>query len=275
MARFKLVPLEQKSAQEQLWAAARQATLHVLKTHRFYGLQGNYREPLIEDVTLAAVSHFMRVKIGQHRYNRNFCFFNNVMSSVWTVQHLVADRHVKDMIRRYHSSDIDDVSFNLTEKDRFPLYVSRWEKSSRNSVDSRPYGELERPSARAGRIREMYATYLEEARELGLENVLGLGPWIVRNGYGDDHEMLLHLEPANVRASMICEHSRIMRDLAIPPDELGRRLYMREYSRNRHREKLEAQAREFDALYGAPPEGYRWTKRGDLVCLQRVRGPRK
>lgn len=270
MSRFRLVPLEQKSAQEQLWTAARQATLHVLKTHRFYGLQGYSRDGLIEDVILEGVRNFMEFKIGHHTYNRNFPFFNNVMSSVWSVQNTVATKHIKLLERQCHSQDIDDVAFLLTEHDRFPLYMSKWECESKRGKSDKPYSKLCRPADRAARVRDMYEDYVAEARDMGLQNIMELGRWIHRNGYAGDHDMMLYLEEPEVRKSMVREHAQIMRDRAIPENELKNRLYMREWSRRHHEKKLAEMAREYNALYGPPPEGYRWILRGQTVGLQKI-----
>jgi hypothetical protein len=270
MARFRLVPLEQESAMEQLWRAARQATLHVLKTYRFYGLQGQWRQTLIEDVMLQAVRHFLQFKIGQKKYNRNFCFMNNVMSSVWGVQNAIADKLIKEMIALNHSTEIGEVAFRLGPQDAFPLYLSKGETFHRKN-NGLPFDE-KRPCDRARIARELYEDYLMECDELGITNKLELGPWLVRNGYGDDSELFLQLEPKEVRKSMRYEQRKMEREKGLTPSQLNRREYQRNWQKAyREKHPKDTLAEEYEQLYGPPPAGWEYYNYRDIVAIRRIR----
>lgn len=254
---------------ENLWRAAKQATLHILKTYRFYGLVGYDRKTLIEDCILHGVRHFLEFKIGQKKYNRAYPFFNNVMSSVWSVQGNIADKLVKDMIRRYHMADIDNVDFAISTQDVFPRYLSYVEtfhKKKRPIKDMRPVGK-------ARVVRELYEDYLFEHKELGLiTEPLEFGQWVCRCGYNKDEELMWALEPKPVRRSMLAERVRIMKESELTDAVKHSREYQREWQRRWRRKKLLEQSAEFEKLYGKPPEGYAWKERKDgIVGLQKLK----
>lgn len=270
MARFRLVPLEQESAMEQLWRAARQATLHVLKTYRFYGVQGHWRQTLIEEVMLQAVRHFLEFKIRKGRYDRSYSFMNNVMSSVWGVQNAIADKLIKHMIVLNHSTEIEEVAFRLGPQDAFPLYLSQGE-TFRRKHNGLPF-DKKRPYDRARIARELYEDYLMECDELGITNKLELGPWLVRNGYGGDDELFLQMESPEVRKTMLSEQRKMDRESGLTSSQLTRREYQRKWQkayREKHPKKTSSE--DYAELYGPPPAGWEYYKCGDVVAIRRIK----
>ena len=253
MSRFEVVPTERKPAMEQLFDAAERAALHILKTHRFYGLVGSDRRYLIDECVLNGVRHFMRYKVGERRYDRRFCFMSNVMSSVWSVQGNTADRLLKRIIARKNTADLSAVEFSIGEGDGLPLYVGASE-AARRCRKRAPFDRM-RTQDRARIVRGLYDDYLVEARELGLSNVLDFRDWMRRNGYWEDTELVL---------------------------SMGDRDRYREYLENKRKAEKEelkhlewcrenGPPRGLNQVFGEPPRGYEWVERGHVGCLRKIR----
>ena len=83
--RFALNPAE--SAMQNLCRAMDLAVLLVLtrKYKRLRGLDADTWAELRDEVYLAAVVHFIHHKVRQHKYNRNYDFLQNCISSAWSV----------------------------------------------------------------------------------------------------------------------------------------------------------------------------------------------
>lgn len=93
-----------ETAQENLWRAANIAARYIVGKTKLYNVDDE-RDEIIESVTLRTVQDFMRIKIGQHEYNRNFPFFDNVYSSCRACAH-----HIIDMYIRQKKHDISNKS---------------------------------------------------------------------------------------------------------------------------------------------------------------------
>ncbi len=63
MPRFKLVPLEQESAMEQLWKAARMAAFVIGRKHNWWHLHGEYLDEAIDRIIFATVTSFIENKV--------------------------------------------------------------------------------------------------------------------------------------------------------------------------------------------------------------------
>jgi hypothetical protein len=266
MSRFQLNPKE--TAMENLFRAATQATLFLLKQHGFYGLLGYDRKTLIDDCILHGVRHFIEFKVMKHTYNRKYPFMNNVMSSVWSVQGNIANRLVKDMITRYHMNDIASVDFAISTQDGFPLYLSYEEtlhhkKRALKDMKARYKARL---------VRELYEDYLAEHQELGLiTEPLEFGKWVCRCGYNKDEDLMWALEPKPVRRAMLAERVKIMKESELTDAEKHSREYQREWQRRWRQKKLLEQSAEFEKLYGKPPDHYVWKERNGVVGLQKLK----
>ncbi len=281
MPRFKLVPLEQKSAMEQLWTAARMATAVIGRSHNWWHLRGESFDEFFEILTLATVESFLEHKVRLHKYarvgkdGRPLCFFDNVLSSCWGCSSHLIDVYIKGLATRKMTSDIEPVKFFLSEGDRMPLYLGRYERPSKKTVPGRPYD-------RAERVRELYGRYLADAEVMGIRNVLEFGPWLARNGYNEDEDLMWALEPKEVRRVMLAEKARLTRErerdareMALPESDRHRLQSMRKWSRDYHARKLLEQSAEFEKLYGPPPPGYFWRDRKGKVGLQRIKEKEK
>lgn len=267
MPRFQLK--QEETAMENLWRAATQATLFLLKQHRFYGLVGYDKKTLIDECILHGVRHFIEFKVMKHAYNRKYPFMNNVMSSVWSVQGNIANKLVKDMVTRYHMNDIASVDFAISTQDGFPLYLSYEEtlhhkKRALKDMKARYKARL---------VRELYEDYLAEHKELGLiTEPLEFGQWVCRCGYNKDEDLMWALEPKPVRRAMLAERVKIMKESELTDAEKHSREYQREWQRRWRQKKLLEQSAEFEKVYGKPPTGYAWKERKDgIVGLQKLK----
>jgi hypothetical protein len=267
MSRFQLNPKE--TAMENLFRAATQATLFLLKQHGFYGLVGYDRKTLIDDCILHGVRHFIEFKVMKHTYNRKYPFMNNVMSSVWSVQGNIANKLVKDMVTRYHMNDIASVDFAISTQDGLPLYLS-YEETFHRKKKRAKFKDM-RPVDKARVVRELYEDYVAEAKEMDLSEILDFGPWLSRCGYSADPELMLALEPKAIRRQMVSEHAKILKESELTESERHTREYMREWQRRYRQKKLLEQSAEFEKLYGKPPPGYAWKERKGVVGLQKLK----
>lgn len=282
MARFKLVPLEQKSAMEQLWDCARLAAIVVMKSHNWYGLYREYRNELFNDIVFETCRHFLQYKVKKHTYcrqakdGRPLAFADNVISSCYSVAGNIVDAFMKRLTRLNETADIEPIKFCLGYEDRLPLYISDNERE-------RMYcpRKMTRIWDRASAVRKEYEDYVDEFREMGLiGEPLEMGAWAVRNGYGDDSELFFYLESKEDRRKLLQGQARWLfeqrRDEAEASlDEVTRkqlehsREYQREYARRR-RDKERAEAdRKLREVLGDPPDGYQWFETKDGRVGQR------
>ena len=72
------------SAMENLFEACNAAARYIL-SHKKLRLSKEEWAELLDIVTLDGVSQFLRIKIGQHTYNRKYDFFSNAYSAVYSV----------------------------------------------------------------------------------------------------------------------------------------------------------------------------------------------
>ena len=280
MARFQLDA--NLSAQENLWHAARWASIVVLKRNRFYGVTAQDKSELIEEVTLAAVNHFLTFKIGQKRYarfakdGRPLTFFDNCLSSAWSCAPNVAQPILKRIQLKVNTSNIDDLAFRLSEADKFPRYMALDEYGN---THSKPVHELKRPADRAQRYRRMYEDYVAEVEYMGLSETLPFDKWLCRCGFNKDAEACWYLLKPEDRielTKMQAALARRARDeelLEAGNDDRAllrrtkRSIYMREYARRQREQQYEQVNQEISRLYGPPSTGYRWhrTAKGKII----------
>lgn len=266
MSRFRIDP--NQSAMHNLWRAAFQASVHILRTHRFYGFYGQDRQDLIADVAIRGVVHFLSFKIRRHGYNRDFTFMDNVMSSVWSGHSPIAKQYIRDLDLRSRTSDIADIAFALRQGDGFPRYLGDGEchgKAGRRA----DFSKLKRTQHKVARVKELYEDYVDECHEIGISDIAEIGAWMHRNGY-DDPEVMLAMEPKEVQKSMRREHSRIMRDeYGVFPGNFRDR--SEKFFKDKKTADLMEKSAQFETLYGPPPEGYFWCEYRGTVGLRRVK----
>ena len=284
MAHFKLVPLEQESAISQLFRCAAMATSVLMKSHGWFKLYGSYRDELFDRIRDATVTHFINYKVKRHTYaykaadGRPLDFSANVLSSCYGVCCNVADRYLKELSRYNLTSDIEPFKYGLGQGDALPLYLSRDEM--KYTTAHVPINKMVRGVDRARVVKEMHEDYLHECEFLGIpeENRLELGPWAVRNGYGDDDEMFFYLESKQDRTELLRGQARWLldqeiakRDAGEDPSYLKKKVYQREYFRRRRTDARLAKSKEFEKLYGPPEPGKLWVERKGKVCQVKER----
>lgn len=103
--RWKIDP--NMTAMENLYDACRVATSVVLSRHSITIYKHEEFEELFEELLLAGMSHFMRIKIGQSTYNRKYTFFENVYSSVWACLSGTLYKWSRRIDRKIRTSSID------------------------------------------------------------------------------------------------------------------------------------------------------------------------
>ena len=180
-----------ESATQNLWRALGMATLYLLKRRRFHGLTFETRQELIDAVMMAAYDHFMFHKIRLHKYNRNFCFFDNVLSSVWSVSGYVADRIIRQLDMVVHSEDVNSPYHQdtLPTQSGFPGYLAQRERYAFKHVPLDKMGM----GAYAHAVKQEYADQRDEALEMGVTPPTWEA-WLASTGYARDAELMLWLE---------------------------------------------------------------------------------
>lgn len=281
MARFQLVPLEQESAISQLFRCARMATILIMKSHGWYGLYREYRDEVFDDIVFETVRHFIEYKVKRHTYCRQtkegkpLAFADNVLSSCFGVASRVVDVFLKNLTRINETADIEPMKFCLGHDAKLPIYVSDSERINRYKYKAK----MVRGSDRARVARMEYEDYVEEAKQMGLSEILELGPWLVRNGYGDDDEVFFYMESKPERrkllqgqARWVSETKQAERDSLIKNKSvLHAQIYNREYKKRKRHEEWKRLSMEFEKLFGPPPEGHIWKERRGVVGLYKLK----
>lgn len=188
--RFQLDPNE--SAQENLWRAVRIATYVVLKRKNYYGLINETRDELVDEVMLETYEGFIRNKVLAHKYNRKFCFLDNVLSSCWSCAHKTADRIIRQLDFVVKSEDVHSPYHQdtLPSQAGFPVYLSKKEMCT-----YKPVGMKEaRMDVKVKRILEEYEEQRDDAIELGV-TPMKFEAWLVATGYSKDADVMLWLHP--------------------------------------------------------------------------------
>lgn len=96
-----------ETAQENLWRAANIAARYIVGKTKLYNVDDE-RDEIIESVTLRTVQDFMRIKIGEHEYNRAHPFFDNVYSSCWSCAHHIIDMYIRQKKRDISNKSLDE-----------------------------------------------------------------------------------------------------------------------------------------------------------------------
>lgn len=268
MPRFKLDP--NKTAMENAYDCASMATSVLLSCHAWYHLYGELRDELFDEVRDAAVAHFITYKVKLHRYcrqtkeGRPLNFADNMLSSAFSVCGNVANTYLKRLSKITKTEDIEPFAYGLGPGDGFPLYLSDAEREKRYHPR-----KMNRVWDRASAVRKEYEDYVLECREYGIQDIIGLGQWLTRNGYGDDAELFFYLESKADRKKLLQGQARWLFEQRRDEAEAGldyvtrkqlkhSREYQREYARRR-RDKERAEAdRKLREVLGDPPEGYQW-----------------
>ena len=255
MSRFQL--RSDLTAMENLFEAARVATAVILRSHGFYGLTGEDRDEMFDDVKLATVRHFMQWKVGQRMYcrmakdGRPLVFLDNVLSSCWSVTQHIADMHIKRIDVKAHTGDIETCLPMLSTQDGFPLYLAYKEAKNQPA-----YVQLKNPHAKAERVKRMYEDYAAECDELGL-TAMTFEAWLVATELNRDADMMWQLLPKDERKEIKSKAFRWRMEI----DEKKEKV--REYNREWRRRK-----REREKAARCPP-GYEFATMNGVEGIRR------
>lgn len=126
-----------KTARENLWAAADRAT-RVLLSRKNLRLNRDEFQELHGRIMLRAVQHFMKHKVGLHKYNRKFPFFDNVFSSVWGVSPPVIKKFVEENRQKISNASMDSASY-ITGFD----LATKMEDTGKHPLDDTPVRDRE------------------------------------------------------------------------------------------------------------------------------------
>lgn len=278
MARFKLDP--NKTAMENVFECASMATSVLLSCHAWYHLYGELRDELFDEVRDATVAHFITYKVKLHRYcrqakdGRPLNFADNMLSSAFSVCGNIANTYLKRLSKITKTEDIEPFAYGLGPGDGFPLYVSDAERENRYHPR-----KMNRVWDRASAVRKEYEDYVLECREWGIQDIIGLGQWMTRNGYGNDSELFFYMESKHDRkkllqgqARWVAEQKQAERDALIKNKSvLHAQIYNREYKKRKRHEEWKRRSLEFEKLFGKPPEGHIWKERRGVVGLYKLK----
>lgn len=184
MPRFKLDA--KKTAAENLWEAARVASVTLLRKHNWYGFHDQMRDDLFDAVMYGTVRHFIEYKVKRHRYNRNFDFCQNVISSCWSCCNNIADKFIQEFDRDINSVNIECVQYSLKKED-VPIYANKMD------IPSRKRPPKTSPYKRAYDVRDEYRDYMLECEYMGVEQQ-SMESWLVSTGYSQDPGIMWYLE---------------------------------------------------------------------------------
>lgn len=94
------------TAQQNLWEAAKVATVCILRRYNVYN-KAEERKELFDDIMLRGVQNFMNEKVMNHKYDRNYTFLQNVTSSVWQSAGFLIDKYLSMTRRRISALPLD------------------------------------------------------------------------------------------------------------------------------------------------------------------------
>ena len=180
--KFLLVPLEQKSAMDQLWEAAEVAVKYLASLRHIGALRSEDRQELLAQWTLRTVRHFLTHKVIQHTYARQAAngqsldFMDNVISSAWTCW-----RQSFEYLRVHY---LDKASVTDSIDDFIPGSDTTYLETIGDSYTNKlRYGRLhghtrvacKSPTHTPGQRRKLYENtwelICEDRQELGLEPI--------------------------------------------------------------------------------------------------------
>lgn len=257
MKRFLLNPNE--SARENLWRAVQAACRVVCVRYKFYGLIGDSRRELLDEMELASYVHFMRIKVNAHGYRRvsddgkKLSFFDNVLSSVWATSSAVVERYIKKVVNtRANTLNIDAPMTN--RKGEYELintlsFDSRKYYLPRVAENRQPYSK-QTPRQRANTIRAEYQEHLLDCEELGVTK-MPMDKWLETTGYCEDSDAMWWLKSKEERKEIKRQKKAAEREAKVA-EKLHREL---EAMREKNRPRL--------------PSGWKFVMCDGMLCITR------
>lgn len=235
--RFALNPAE--SAMENLCRAMDLAVLLVLtrKYKRLKGLDDATWAELRDEVYLAAVVHFIHHKVRQHKYNRNYDFLQNCISSAWSVAGNKVNQLASIIERRYRTVSMAKLLYD--KKDYFDILPDGIKLDYKHDRDCEKFNPVERLHQQKRRPRIYYDVLKKDYEGLCCDAVcMGITPM--------SWEEYLQLNADKNGDVFVIDEREKRKGLTLPPRQQSlssRRTWMREYQRARRaRLKAERQA---------------------------------
>lgn len=186
--RFSLNPDE--SAGENLARAVTVAVNFILATHRCYGLRGStWVKDYYRDCIASTYRHFIIHKVRLGKYNREYPFIDNVISSAFCMCKNVAERYMRRM--RYVPGETARIEIENTSSNPMETYIPKYlgrkgEKVMRTWKDVGT-GRL------AEYIRDRYASVCEDAEVMGVRP-LSFEAFLVASGISKDERAMVALD---------------------------------------------------------------------------------
>ena len=197
--RFQLDP--NLSASENLGLAVRYATPVVLRRYRLGNLDRETLDEVYAEVRLQTYRHFVEVKVLAHKYCRQtkdgkpLTFFDNVISSCWSVTPNVLYRMKRNIEKRYSTISMEAAAFHYDKElklwDVLPdadylendAYVGKFNPLERmENIRKRPGLGLQR-------LLDEYTDYEVDAILLGVKPITR-EQWIERNATESEKDSL-------------------------------------------------------------------------------------
>lgn len=216
--RFLLDP--NMTAMENTFEAARVGTAYLLKNKRLKVTQEEWAD-LFDEIVYKAVQQFINVKVMQHQYNRNYSFYQNMFSCVWSVSRSEVRDWVTDNRRKISALSLNSqlesgapVSDMFVQTEHHPL-EHELPKQKRQFIFQK--SELERFG--------LAGVYLKTEPELAFNAI-----WTLED---EDAELL----GKEISADTEAHRDKIRERLDALPKLTHQQRYIRDYVRKRRTEK--------------------------------------
>lgn len=215
--RFKLDP--NLSASENLGLAVRYAAPVVLRRYRLGNLDRETLDEVYEEVRLQTYRHFIEHKVLAHKYCRQtkygkpLTFFDNVISSCWSVTPNVLYRMKRNIEKRYRTISMEKAEYHY-DKERKLWDVLPDADYLENDTYPEPYNPLTRMENNRKRPGYCLRKLLDEYTDYEVDCILmGIKPitreeWVERNATEAEKETIWHTGMARREYNRLYQRKR-------------------------------------------------------------------
>ena len=219
--------------------AVRYATPVVLRRYHLGNLDDFTLNELYAEVRVEAYRHFIENKVIAHKYCRQtkdgkpLTFFDNVISSCWSVTPNVLYKMKRNIEKRYQTISLEKAAVHYDKE------LKLWDVLPdadylKNDAYIEPFNPLvrmennrKRPGVSLRRLLDEYIDYEVDAILLGIKHPLTREQWIERNATEAEKNTMWHTG-------------------------MARREYMREYQRQRRAKARERRQQEYKQFLEDP-----------------------
>ena len=193
---FRLVPLEQKSANEQLWEAARFAVAYEINRCRLKFSSNEEKEELFQELLVKTVKVFLRRMVFDKLYDRRFSFWQNVYSCCWSSSNYVITKWMDNIKRRisavplsaHYATSEDNIIDNLADTGTSLPYKSTYWHNNRT------YAKMTSMASKLKFVKADYEDY-RMLTELTGVTTMPFEKWFWSSGYAADEALVDYLYP--------------------------------------------------------------------------------